>query len=560
MSRKLTAIILITAMIVVFVSGCGTPSVTTTPDTKPSETQTTAPTTSEPAKIEPVVDQVKLASGNTAFVYNPSSDLMGLRSCCNPVFVVFGNENFTLDTAKATAENSALAELAAAEGSVIIMINPLNGTWSEADTKTYLSLYAITSDSGGLKYVNGKTEGAAPVYSGARQRFYIYADGAGADFVAKYSLFGPTITTKPDFTPASVTLCNLSSVPVFAPQGVDIPVITVNAPADIEEQLKIASPSGLYKMETSDIKSGFDSKIISSTYAELAGSYRRELGVLNKIPNYPALGIKQTIRTETISTGNIQYYEYIPDNLDLTKSASVPLIMIFHGVNSHAEYLAWASEWPLVAKANGLMVVSVNQYRGRTTEDVLELIKALETKYPAIDKSRIYASGFSMGGSMSWSLGINHSDIFAGIMPTDLGMLAESGSLPAASGNIMPVFYVAGGISMLPERPNQDGMANDVDAAFAAIFKMNKVNDSYVFDASAGIWGIKADETAAIPNTTYTDSVQEISYYKSTDGNTYTALCVDTNKPHEVFAADAYTAWEFIKQFSRNSDGSVMSK
>lgn len=559
MSKKLTAVILISTMIAVLISGCATPSGTSASDL-PLTTQTTIPMTTEPAKIEPVVDEVKLASGNTAYVYNPSSDLMGLRSCANPVFIVYGNENFTLESAKTTAENSALAEMAAAEGSVIIMINPLGGTWAEADTKTYLSLYAITSDSGGLKYVNGKTEGAAPVYSGARQRFYIYADGAGADFVAKYSLFGPAVTTKPDFTPASVTLCNLSSVPVFAPQGVDIPVITVNAPVGIEEQLKIASPSGLYKMETSDVKSGFDSKIISSTYADLAGAYRRELGVLNKIPNYPALGITQTIRTETLSTGDIEYYEYIPENLDMTKAASVPLIMIFHGVNSHAEYLAWASEWPLAGKANGLMVVSVNQYRGRTTEDIIELLEALEAKYPAIDKTRIYASGFSMGGSMSWSLGINHSDVFAGILPTDLGILAESGASAEINGNIMPVYYVAGGISMLPERPNQDGMANDVDRAIAAIFKMNKVTDSYVFEASAGIWGMKADQTASIPNTTYTNSIQEISYYQSTDGNTYTALCVDTNKPHEVFALDAYAGWEFIKQFSRNADGTITLK
>lgn len=557
MNRKLMTIILVLTLTITLVSGCGTPNVSIAPST------TTAPTTATsttPAEVEAgaVVDEVKLGSGNTVFIYTPVSDLMGSRPTSTPVLIVFGNENYTLGTAKTTAENSSLADLAAKEGCVIVFVNSISGTWAEADTKSYLALNAVISDSSDTGYVNGKTEEAPFRYAGSRERYYIYADGAGADFVAKYNLFGPALTTRGEFTPASVTLFNLSSLPAFAAQAVDIPVVTVNGPAGIENKLKIASPSGVYKMETSTAKTGFDSSIIAADYAEIAGAYRREMGVLIKVPDYPALGITETIRTETISTGEIEYYEYIPDNLDMTKAASVPLVMIFHGGGSHAEYYAWATEWPLIGKDNGFMVVSVNKHVDRSSDEIVELLQILETKYPAIDKTRIYACGFSMGGVKSWNIGMRHSDQFAGVIPCDAGYMADGSASDENGANIMPLFYVAGGVSMLSERPHQDGQkANNVDQMLATYFKMNKVNEAYVFDAASGVWGLKADSTKTVPDPVFVDNTAEISYYKSADGNIYTALCLDTNKAHMVYASDSYIAWEFIRQFSRNSDGTI---
>ena len=553
MNRKFMTIILIFALIITLVSGCGAPAATT----EPATTTATPATTTAEVKAEPIVEEVKLSSGNTVFVYTPVSDLLGTRPTSTPVFIVFGNENYTLETAKVAAESSSLAELAVKEGCVIVFVNSISGTWAEADTKCYLALNAVISDSSDAGYVNGKTEKAPFRYAGSRERYYIYADGSGADFVAKYNMFGPAQTTRPEFTPASVTLFNLTTLPAFATQAVDIPVVTVNAPEGIEAQLKIASPTGIFKMETSTVKSGFDSSIITADYAEITGAYRRELGVLIKVPNYPALGITETLRTDKISTGDIQYYEYIPDNLDMTQGASIPLVMIFHGGGSHAEYYAWATEWPLIGKEKGFMVVSVNKHVDRSSDEIVELLQVLETRYPIIDKTRIYATGFSMGGVKSWNIGMRHSDLFAGVIPCDAGFMADGSKSAENGANIMPLFYVAGGVSMLSERPNQDGKANNVDQMLATYLKMNKVNDAYVFDATAGVWGLKADLTKNFPDPVFVDNIAEISYYKSADGNIYTALCLDTNKAHMVYASDSYNAWAFISQFSRNADGTV---
>ena len=81
------------------------------------------------------------------------------------------------------------------------------------------------------------------------------------------------------------------------------------------------------------------------------------------------------------------------------------------------------------------------------------------------------------------------------------------------------------------------------------------------FDANANkIWGIKPDETEKIPNTTFKDSVLTINKYKSDDGKFYTELCSVSGQVHEVFAADCWSAWDFMSQFSRNADGTISIK
>lgn len=63
--------------------------------------------------------------------------------------------------------------------------------------------------------------------------------------------------------------------------------------------------------------------------------------------------------------------------------------------------------------------------------------------------------------------------------------------------------------------------------------------------------------TKRIKNEVFRDCYLNLNYYKSTDGNIYTVLCDVENQSHEEYAANAYAAWDFLKQFSRNADGSI---
>ena len=70
----------------------------------------------------------------------------------------------------------------------------------------------------------------------------------------------------------------------------------------------------------------------------------------------------------TVSSGKeIEYYAYIPDDLSFGSRDSVPLLMWFHGGGGEAEAMVSWTEWPLVAKENGFMVVSFDQHGSYTS-------------------------------------------------------------------------------------------------------------------------------------------------------------------------------------------------
>lgn len=76
--------------------------------------------------------------------------------------------------------------------------------------------------------------------------------------------------------------------------------------------------------------------------------------------------------------------------------------------------------------------------------DTVELINQFSSNFP-VDKSRIYATGFSMGGSAAWLLPVTSPRLFAGIVPM-------SGIAPSNSQAInfakLPVLVIHGNADM----------------------------------------------------------------------------------------------------------------
>jgi len=530
------------------------------------------------------IDAVSIA-GRECYVYVPESEWTGERSCTSPIFIVFGDQKYTADSVKQEAVDSGIAELAAAEGSAVVFVNPMADTWGDADKDLYAAVLGLFSDSSTENWVNGKAEivdfmsgGASTKYAGTAQRIYVFGEGSGADFAAENCMkslvstmtFPDGFSMTTDNTPASVTLMNLSKVPEVAFEGSEVPAAIINGPEGIEDALKTLNPTNnVYTVTTSDTTDGWDAEKVKEVYESTSGTVRRQVGVIHKIVDYAAVGIKESVKTKDIKAGTVKYYEYIPESVDMSKKGTVPLLMLFHGGGNTAEYIAWASEWPLVAKENGFIVVAVQDHPNYTSDDMVELLGLLKEEYPAIDSSRVYASGFSMGSVKSWNIAIKHADVFAGVIPCDAGYMAEGDDKDLASVDInydliMPTFYVAGSVSPLSELPHQlggtcDGSYNNVDEILEVILKMNGVTDSYEYNAEADqYWGIAPTSSETLKNEDYADSELIMNSYASTEDEVvYTMLCTATNKSHETYANEAWEAWEFISQFSRNEDGTL---
>jgi predicted esterase len=117
------------------------------------------------------------------------------------------------------------------------------------------------------------------------------------------------------------------------------------------------------------------------------------------------------------------YRFYVPTNYDAKKKW--PLVVALHGMGQD-ENSFFASynngEIKRIAEARGYLIVCpkgrapASMYMGAAETDVIDVIKAMKRDY-SIDDDRVYLMGHSMGGYGSWSIAVNHPDLFAAIGP-----------------------------------------------------------------------------------------------------------------------------------------------
>ena len=526
----------------------------------------TIPAAHDPSSaVEGVVTELTVG-GSTVYVYAPESELTVSSTCTAPCFVVFGDGAYTAETAEAEALSSGLAALAAAEGATVVFVNPQGDEWAEADIGVYMTLAGMYSNSSDSIFVGGISN-SVNVFTGQEetkiqgevQRIYVYAEGAGADFVAaNYIRSFVTTMTFPDgnsmltdSTAASITLFNPTALPEAA-EPTDIVIAVVNGPEDAAE--KLAGLTDKCLADTSDVTDGFDAEWIAENYGSFTGAYRRQYGVRLPMHDYAAEGIVESVEHYTLSSGvTVGYVVYYGSELAVADSANpVPLMMVFHGGGNTAFYHAQASEWPQVGKANGFITVAVDNHVSLDAAQTVELLKHVQSGY-AIDASRIYASGFSMGSVKSWSLFEEYPELFAGLAPMSGSFASPEGD---PSGVITPVFYVGGEASILAELCNQ---GPDIIKRIGYVLKANSVSDSYAYDADTNLyWGVNGDVVYQVTdNVAFLDSTLTVNLFRSADGKFYTALASSGNQNHEVYARNSWAAWDFLSQFSRNADGSI---
>ncbi|MBM3498337.1 MAG: hypothetical protein FJX74_06665, partial [Armatimonadetes bacterium] len=99
-----------------------------------------------------------------------------------------------------------------------------------------------------------------------------------------------------------------------------------------------------------------------------------------------------------------------------------PLVMHAHGYGwwVGADFSEWQRQW---ADDHGWVLVNVNGrgpnfYDGIGEDDVLRVLEDV-AKVVAVDRSRVYMTGGSMGGTGAYRVGVRRPDIFPGVAPVD---------------------------------------------------------------------------------------------------------------------------------------------
>ena len=114
------------------------------------------------------------------------------------------------------------------------------------------------------------------------------------------------------------------------------------------------------------------------------------------------------------------YSLYVPENY--SPSRSWPLIVCLHGANGRGDHFIWS--WLRPAKSRGYMVLAPKSVDvtwsilrpGLDAGSVATMLEEVCSEY-AVDRSRVYLTGLSDGGTFTYLLGMSRPDLFAGIAP-----------------------------------------------------------------------------------------------------------------------------------------------
>lgn len=126
--------------------------------------------------------------------------------------------------------------------------------------------------------------------------------------------------------------------------------------------------------------------------------------------------------------------------------AGRPLLLSLHGLNQDAAYQRSTTAWEAVADTAKFVVVFPNAVNkswdisGTNDINFLTAIMDSVAKRYNTDKNRVYVSGFSMGGMMSYHVANRIADRVAAIAPVSGYLFAN----PVASSRPMPIIHIHG--------------------------------------------------------------------------------------------------------------------
>ncbi|WP_294550500.1 S-layer homology domain-containing protein [uncultured Pseudoflavonifractor sp.] len=472
----------------------------------------------------PVVKGSESAPANTATYYHYIPDGFKFRGNSTPVIFVLGDKAWTQDTANEALTRGGFDQMAADENGHIVFVSPSNGkNWTADDYALMQTLATNITDDYTYEleqqgtYDTGIGEDGR-LFAG-RFRLYTFAEGSAQAFVKEY-------LDTPDATYWVAQWDNLVDgfgagfhyADEFSRDD------NLNAWASLRRTNRLSMMDGV--------------------------SYVGEYSV------YSDYGIEERVTRFTASSGvSFEYCIYLPDSIDLTAaSGKYPLVFVFHGANQHPDGYIHLMDWPVVGDQYGFFTVAVNG--NQTNADLLELLDQLIETYP-IDASRVYSTGYSMGGMKTISLGFEHTERFAAIAPTEaipnMGRESFSYDVPAQE---IPTFWIGGEGEFHIIFPKDTPYAVDFISLLA---ETNGFTYSGIYDESLEYYfGTTFDRTYTYnraPAYHGDAGIWSIHEMLDRDGVPSTLLSSISKLGHSAYLPSAERIWKFFTQFSRAEDG-----
>ncbi len=507
--------------------------------------------------------------GHEIYLYQPEDIMKGdfiNYGYSAPLLMVFADGKMDRQEAVEFICEKKIDRIAQKNGGVVVFVNPLRN-WESEKSGIYEALLAKTAVA-----QSGFAHGL--LYDETKQEYFIFASpavtclygyGKGADYIAKHylkesrGLSSLSALGSDDITVTAAVLEKLDAKPVIE----DRDIIIISKGNDVRIDQEARSQSDHYHISDAS----FD-----ELYEEYIDGYQRWNGKLSETTSTSKLGLtmealefeiktsadNKTVTEESYRLGAVVYYK---NESKLTKR---PLLLCFHGGGDTAITTATIAGWPQIAAEEDFILCAIEMHMRTTATETMQVIEQLKERY-AIDESRIYATGFSMGGIKTWDLYQEYPETFAALAPmgatVDVGQNTQFSQAPSLNETTMvPLIYCGGEQSPLGELPFQNYVCiNRINYLFATnqvpvSFKLTMGNRDEWTDS---VYGYQGDIVQEYTDDAYPDSITRIRYYYSSDGNIYTALCSISRHQHEIRPLTCRLAWEFMKKYSR-IDGCIV--
>lgn len=274
-----------------------------------------------------------------------------------------------------------------------------------------------------------------------------------------------------------------------------------------------------------------------------------------------------------------EWYVYVPKSVDTTKAA--PLVFVFHGAGGSCNEIADRSGWAQVADEKGFIIVcpSASHELKVPTRRVTDIvapdmrliwnpndatqtrpsdIKFVEYLYDwmqdhyKIDTTRVYVSGQSSGGSMTWACANYLSHIFAAAAPVSsagYGDIATGVEFVHPDDAVYtPIINFIGLQDGSFKSGYGDEQGNKTISKWTSFFKTVEQYDSYTYNDG----GKKCSSQEGL----FTNYV-----FSNADGVPMLRGVEVTDKTHAIWPSECFKAWdEWFVNYTKDADGNLFYK
>lgn len=547
-------------------------------------TQEDEPAAGEVSLMENIVvtDSEWTPEGDYSFyLYCPTNphDFDMMSGQLNAVIYVYPDKPYTSEEeVYAALEEMGLIDIAESSPAYIVVPNPINGeSWSEADLNVYYESQFYLAGGKIVSFTPPTGEYTRRTYNNLQ---YIMAEGEGATFVNNV---------------LSQNANRIAGILTFGGEmddslekGVAVPAYLVNADeatvayykavngTDTQEGNTFVNSSYVQKkVVVAEGADSFDAKTIANAWGSLLSRTTRasmsENVVINTMdmsewtlmgwPNYDELGLTLKEHSYNYQDKDYVVYDYVPSSY--TGEEAVPLVVLLHGFTEDPLCPAATCGWADKCAEEGFILVAPDYLndlgsQGIALDAIMQVVEGAQKTYN-IDASRIYLTGFSMGGMNTMMTGFQNADVFAAVAPM-AGMTDIRPFQADPDVYDLPTFVLCGTVDANNAEQDENGNVSFTSMngnvyPYLAAFNGIELGDP---DYSINPWGYKADKE-------HTRVEQDISYVFNdfyADGYEHPMLELVTAEGVAHACSNVYAdfAWDFMSKFARGEDGSVIER